>query len=121
MGPDVVLCAGPGAQLAAVLQDQGTKLSFNGWPAGANIHDSMKRRNSSMSGRTCVMYEILIEEDCIAGFVNRTDDLLMSATPASFSLLKPKETIRFDDRVHSLREELKPRRILRTRKASATH
>jgi hypothetical protein len=26
MGPDVVLCVGSGAQLAAVLQDQGTKL-----------------------------------------------------------------------------------------------
>jgi hypothetical protein len=26
VGPDVVLCVGSGAQLAAVLQDQGTKL-----------------------------------------------------------------------------------------------
>jgi hypothetical protein len=34
---------------------RGPSCSLNGWPAGANIHDSMKDRNSGMSGRTCVL------------------------------------------------------------------
>ena len=67
------------------------------------------------------MYEILIEEDCIAGFVNRPNDLAHVGNPCQCLAAEAEKNVRFDDRVHSLREELEPRRILSARGKRQPH